>query len=86
MVQSQIHTPDSSRYWIGDTYEARHAAGKEPENIDKEFLRLWFRERCVTRASRARAVLLEGVMSRCLGVSCVPCRSGDFLCCAHAAL
>ena len=34
------------RYWIADTYEARHAEGKEPESIDKEFLRLWFRERC----------------------------------------
>jgi phosphoribosylaminoimidazole-succinocarboxamide synthase len=42
----QIHTPDSSRYWLADTYEARHAAGQEPQNIDKEFLRLWFRARC----------------------------------------
>lgn len=42
----EIHTPDSSRYWIADTYEARHAAGEEPQNIDKEFLRLWYRARC----------------------------------------
>ncbi|MBD3393404.1 MAG: phosphoribosylaminoimidazolesuccinocarboxamide synthase [Chitinivibrionales bacterium] len=42
----EIHTPDSSRYWIADSYERRFAAGKEPENIDKEFLRLWFREHC----------------------------------------
>lgn len=42
----EIHTPDSSRYWIADTYEARMAEGKAPENIDKEFLRLWFREHC----------------------------------------
>lgn len=42
----EIHTPDSSRYWLASTYEARHAAGEEPENIDKEFLRLWFRARC----------------------------------------
>ena len=34
------------RYWISDTYEARHTEGREPESIDKEFLRLWFRERC----------------------------------------
>lgn len=34
------------RYWIKETYEARHAESKEPESIDKEFLRLWFRERC----------------------------------------
>lgn len=43
---SQIHTPDSSRYWLADTYAERHAAGQEPQNIDKEFLRLWFRARC----------------------------------------
>lgn len=43
---SQIHTPDSSRYWIADTYEKLHGQGMEPENIDKEFLRLWFRDNC----------------------------------------
>jgi len=42
----EIHTPDSSRYWINESYEARMAAGKEPQNIDKEFLRLWFVEHC----------------------------------------
>ena len=42
----EIHTPDSSRYWIKDTLEKRLAAGEEPENIDKEFLRLWFKENC----------------------------------------
>jgi phosphoribosylaminoimidazole-succinocarboxamide synthase len=42
----EIHTPDSSRYWLADSYEARLAAGHEPEMIDKEFFRLWFRERC----------------------------------------
>lgn len=46
MLIDEIHTPDSSRYWIQETYEARHAQHKEPESIDKEFLRLWFRERC----------------------------------------
>jgi len=42
----EIHTPDSSRYWIEDTYEERIKNGQEPENIDKEFLRLWFKEHC----------------------------------------
>ena len=42
----EVLTPDSSRYWIAETYEARVAAGEEPENIDKEFLRLWFSENC----------------------------------------
>lgn len=37
----EIHTPDSSRYWIAETYEANMAAGEEPDNINKEFLRIW---------------------------------------------
>lgn len=40
----EIHTPDSSRYWQAATYQKRIADGLEPENFDKEFLRLWFRE------------------------------------------
>ena len=42
----EIHTPDSSRYWIADTYQTRIDDGKEPQNIDKEFLRLWFVDNC----------------------------------------
>jgi len=42
----EIHTPDSSRYWKSSSYEARLAAGEEPEYFDKEFLRLWFRIHC----------------------------------------
>ncbi len=42
----EIHTPDSSRYWIAETYDERMNAGKEPQNIDKEFLRLWFMDNC----------------------------------------
>lgn len=40
----EIHTPDSSRWWKLDSYDARIAGGKEPEYFDKEFLRLWFKE------------------------------------------
>lgn len=46
MLVDEIHTPDSSRYWIADSYAERMAAGLEPENIDKEFLRLWFVDHC----------------------------------------
>lgn len=38
----EIHTPDSSRYWVAGTYADQVAAGLEPENFDKEFLRKWF--------------------------------------------
>lgn len=43
-IADEVHTPDSSRYWVKDTYEERFAAGKEPEYLDKEFFRLWLRE------------------------------------------
>jgi len=41
----EIHTPDSSRFWIAKTYEQRFKKGLEPENFDKEFLRLWYVKR-----------------------------------------
>ena len=37
----EIHTPDSSRYWHADDYEARRARGEEPRSLDKEFVRRW---------------------------------------------
>ncbi|XP_057873009.2 phosphoribosylaminoimidazole-succinocarboxamide synthase, chloroplastic isoform X2 [Cryptomeria japonica] len=42
LLIDEVHTPDSSRYWIAASYEDRIKKGLEPENIDKEFLRLWF--------------------------------------------
>mgnify|MGYP001605248862 FL=1 len=38
----EIHTPDSSRFWIKKTYAERLKKGLEPENFDKEFMRIWF--------------------------------------------
>jgi phosphoribosylaminoimidazole-succinocarboxamide synthase len=46
LLIDEIHTPDSSRYWIKNTYEQRIENGLEPENVDKEFLRLWFVDNC----------------------------------------
>ena len=46
LLIDEIHTPDSSRYWIADSYQQRMREGQEPDNVDREFLRLWFRENC----------------------------------------
>ena len=35
----EIHTPDSSRYWYADDYQARFEAGQEPRALDKEYVR-----------------------------------------------
>jgi phosphoribosylaminoimidazole-succinocarboxamide synthase len=42
MLVDEVHTPDSSRFWRADTYDERLAAVHEPDNFDKEFVRLWF--------------------------------------------
>ncbi len=41
----EVHTPDSSRFWIEKTYKSRFKRELEPENFDKEFLRLWYAKR-----------------------------------------
>lgn len=38
----EVHTPDSSRFWLADTYDERVAAGDEPDNFDKEYVRLYY--------------------------------------------
>ncbi len=48
MLMDEIHTPDSSRFWKADTYRERFKKGLEPENFDKEFLRLWYAKRGYT--------------------------------------
>jgi phosphoribosylaminoimidazole-succinocarboxamide synthase len=45
-LADEIHTPDSSRFWIAENYQEHMAARQEPESLDKEFLRLWVNERC----------------------------------------
>ena len=44
VVIDEIHTPDSSRYWYRDPYEQAMAAGRDPEALDKEYLRRWLVE------------------------------------------
>jgi phosphoribosylaminoimidazole-succinocarboxamide synthase len=46
LVIDEIHTPDSSRYWIADEYEARFQRGEDQKMLDKENIRQWLiRER-----------------------------------------
>ena len=40
----EIHTPDSSRYFYADGYEARFNAGEPQKQLSKEFVRKWLME------------------------------------------
>lgn len=46
VLADEIHTPDSSRYWIADSYEESFAKGGRPASFDKDFVRSWVTERC----------------------------------------
>ena len=46
MLIDEVHTPDSSRFWKADSYAQRFANGEEPENFDKEFVRIAYAQQC----------------------------------------
>ncbi|HZZ68940.1 MAG TPA: phosphoribosylaminoimidazolesuccinocarboxamide synthase [Phenylobacterium sp.] len=63
VLADEIHTPDSSRYWIADTYPAKFAAGERPNSFDKDFVRSWVAARCdpyVDPIPEIPAELIEG--------------------------
>jgi phosphoribosylaminoimidazole-succinocarboxamide synthase len=39
LLIDEVHTPDSSRFWVRESYEDRLAANEEPESLDKEVIR-----------------------------------------------
>ena len=46
LLADEIHTPDSSRYWIADGYEAALNSGSRPPSFDKDVIRAWVAARC----------------------------------------
>jgi len=44
VVIDEIHTPDSSRYWYRDTYDQVMSQGRDPQALDKEYVRSWLVE------------------------------------------
>ena len=46
LLIDEVHTPDSSRYWLAETYDECMKTTGKPQNIDKESVRLWFRDHC----------------------------------------
>lgn len=46
ILADEIHTPDSSRYWMADSYRQKFESGERPVSFDKDFVRAWVSERC----------------------------------------
>ncbi|WP_192182135.1 phosphoribosylaminoimidazolesuccinocarboxamide synthase [Mesorhizobium amorphae] len=78
ILADEIHTPDSSRYWIAASYEEAFESGKRPESFDKDFIRSWVSARCdpyrdsipkipdevVSQASRVYAQAYEAITGK----------------------
>jgi phosphoribosylaminoimidazole-succinocarboxamide synthase len=46
LLADEIHTPDSSRYWIASGYDAAFRDGTRPPSFDKDVIRSWVVARC----------------------------------------
>jgi len=41
VVIDEIHTADSSRFWLADAYPEAFARGEDPKSFDKDYVRRW---------------------------------------------
>ena len=46
LLADEIHTPDSSRYWIAEGYQQAYESGTRPPSFDKDVIRAWVVARC----------------------------------------
>ncbi|PSN12669.1 phosphoribosylaminoimidazolesuccinocarboxamide synthase, partial [filamentous cyanobacterium CCP5] len=46
VLADEIHTPDSSRFWLADGYQKAFAEGGRPPSFDKDVIRSWGDARC----------------------------------------
>lgn len=46
ILADEIHTPDSSRYWIASSYQQAFDTAQRPESFDKDVIRAWVSARC----------------------------------------
>lgn len=46
LLADELHTPDSSRFWLAEGYGAALAAGTRPPSFDKDVIRAWVAARC----------------------------------------
>jgi phosphoribosylaminoimidazole-succinocarboxamide synthase len=46
ILADEVHTPDSSRYWLQNTYAEKFEQGVAPDTFDKDFVRRWVVSQC----------------------------------------
>jgi phosphoribosylaminoimidazole-succinocarboxamide synthase len=63
VLADEIHTPDSSRFWRADSYQARFERGEAPESFDKDVIRSWVASRCDPYRDEVPAIPEDLVLS-----------------------
>jgi phosphoribosylaminoimidazole-succinocarboxamide synthase len=59
LLADEIHTPDSSRYWIAEGYENALKTGTRPPSFDKDVIRSWVVARCDPYKDKVPDIPLE---------------------------
>lgn len=59
LLADEIHTPDSSRYWIAQSYENALKNGMRPPSFDKDVIRAWVVDRCDPYKDRIPDIPME---------------------------
>lgn len=66
VLADEIHTPDSSRYWLADGYLAAFEAGTRPPSFDKDVIRSWVGARCDPYADPIPPIPADMIMATAL--------------------
>lgn len=87
LLADEIHTPDSSRYWIAEGYAEALATGTRPPSFDKDVIRSWVVARCDPYKDKVPDIPLEMIektarvyidaFERITGRAFVPDASGE---------
>jgi phosphoribosylaminoimidazole-succinocarboxamide synthase len=56
ILADELHSPDSSRYWLADSYERLFRSGDEQRELDKEPFRRWLAQRGFTGEGSVPAI------------------------------
>jgi len=64
----EVHTADSSRYWLSEFYEDRFEKGENQRGLDKEFVRNWLRKKGFTGEGQIPNLPKEVVTNAALNV------------------